>query len=241
MLCSQCNKKIVNHKSKVTCGDCKSVFHCSCVNLDLSELEQMKAQNSSYRCDKCNALRRKSLQHQSLQNLRPNPTTPATKNSKIAQQNVEIDTSSSQKKCGSTGTSVTLQMLYEEIICIKKINCDFLSTINQLEEKNKELQSKIKSLENTINWREQKIVENFVEIVGVPDVNNQNVGECVQKIFTDALDICVPSTDVQNCYVKRIWLNNANTGPASEKSRKNKKEFNDIICVQFSSLEAKQK
>lgn len=126
-------------------------------------------------------------------------------------------------------------MLYEEILCLKQINCEFLTTVNQLREENKELKKMVLSLESKLNWREQKNVEQVIEITGVPGVNNNNAAECVQTIFEKALELSVSRDDIQRCYVKRTWkrMANATDGDA--------KKFNEVFCVHFSSPAVKKK
>lgn len=222
MICLICNKKIDRGcETKITCVDCKVFYHCSCVNINSSDLEYMNTHNVPYRCHKCSALRRKSLQQQSASVPSESTAVAAASTTKQRQKRNQPITAPLQTATELTDErnataaydlpqqsdegAVTLQMLYKEIICLKNINCDFLSKINQLKEENEKLISRVTSLESRLNWREQKNVENVIEITGVPGVNNSNAAECVQTIFSNALDVSVSSSDIQKCYVKRVW------------------------------------
>lgn len=70
MNCLVCNEKIDRSDStKVDCSDCKSIFHGPCVNIQPADIEYMCTNNLKHRCDKCSALRRKSLQQQPVSNI----------------------------------------------------------------------------------------------------------------------------------------------------------------------------
>lgn len=86
-----------------------------------------------------------------------------------------------------------------------------------------------------MNWREQKQLENAIEIVGVPDLNSLNARERVNEIFDKALNISVSTEDIQKCYVKHINKAKHKSTTSSSNAR------GDILCVHFSSHNVKQK
>lgn len=289
MNCSVCNQKIDRgNVSKVTCSDCASYFHCSCVNIKKMDFDYMIINNIKYRCDKCNALRRKSLQQQPLslpatngqqqfevknQNAgqrvlkskqNPPSSLPSTKIQQQLGANVQIAEQTKQQhradisavtqqpakkneknpdqqqqqhhdELSESPTNpmqqcsglITLNLLYEEIISLKKINIDFLTTIQELKVENAELKLRVNNLESKLNWREQKEVENDIEIVGVPKVENGNAEECVQRVLSEALNITVAADDIKKCYVKRIKTSDST--------------FGNIVCAKLSSLDVKMK
>lgn len=129
-----------------------------------------------------------------------------------------------------------MELLYDEIIQLKKINCDFLASVNQLKEENKKLKEKVYNLESRLNWREQKIVENAIEIIGVPGVNTNNAIECVQTIFDSALNLTISSDDIQQCYIKRSSASSASVSSSDPEENKN-----NVIRVHFSTQDMKKK
>lgn len=217
MNCPVCKDKIDrNDQTKIQCGDCKSLFHGSCANVHLADIEYLNNNNLAHRCDKCSVLRRKSLQQPvpsiPQQKIQPSnkqqksssskstavpskptsissqrekvpakmsttPKSPAahTSHSSLSSQSVAepvlgtTDDGMSTVLSTLAESSVTLQLLYSEILSLKKINAEFLSTMQQLKEENKTLRGKVAILESRMNWREQKQLENAVEIVGVPE------------------------------------------------------------------------
>lgn len=91
---------------------------------------------------------------------------------------------------------------------------------------------KVSKLESKLNWREQKELENSIEIVGVPNVNHENAKECLSKIFSEALNVMVSNDEIEEFNVKRI---NARGSSSS------KENFKNIICVKLASSESKKK
>ncbi|XP_017474973.1 PREDICTED: uncharacterized protein LOC108365454 [Rhagoletis zephyria] len=270
MNCPICKERIErNSANKIYCCDCKNYFHCKCVNIKAADIEFFKANNKKYRCDKCSAMRRKTLQQ---------PTTILTQIADSLSQQLNTSTASkkqsvslehmrtSENKVGHSvsqrsgeqrkavnvaeqggnvqlqeqhkatndneNDKITLQLLYEEIINLKQINIDFLSSIQQLKEENNELRVKVSKLESKLNWREQKLLENSIEIVGVPNVNHENAKECLSKIFSDALNVMVSNDEIEKFNIKRMNLRGYSPSKVS---------FKNIICVKLASAESKKK
>ena len=117
------------------------------------------------------------------------------------------------------------------MLSIKKINIDILNSMNKLKEENKSLRLKVEHLESRVNWGEQKLLENVVEIVGVPDLNKSNANERMHTIFQKALNVSVSAIDINKCYVKQI---------KQQHSNHNENVSCNILCVHFSSHVTKQ-
>ncbi|XP_017469640.1 PREDICTED: uncharacterized protein LOC108361522 [Rhagoletis zephyria] len=118
----------------------------------------------------------------------------------------------------------TLQLLYEEIINLKKINSDFLLAVNELKVENKTLKEKVEKLESKLNWREQKHLQNAIEIAGIPKLSNGNADSCMHKIVNKVLGVSANAESIEKCFVRRVKPKSAGTS-----SR-------DILCVYFSSF-----
>lgn len=85
-------------------------------------------------------------------------------------------------------------------------------------------------MESKLNWKEQKQLENTIDIVGLPNVDIKSAKECVIKIFTDALNVVVPDDYIENLSIRRIRVKDSalNNGK-------------NIIRVKFSSFSIKKK
>ncbi|XP_055839547.1 serine/threonine-protein kinase Genghis Khan [Episyrphus balteatus] len=79
--------------------------------------------------------------------------------------------------------------------------------------------------------REQKLLENVIEIVGVPDLDYSNAQERAHTIFDKALNISVSNNDVAKCYVKRI--------KKQKQQHPSSNAYENILCLHLSSREAK--
>lgn len=128
--------------------------------------------------------------------------------------------------------TITMQLLYEEIINLKNVNSECLDAMKLLQEENKILKNKIIFLEKKMNWLEQNKKQNVIEITGVPNVNNNNALKFTQKIFCDGLKVNVESKTIDKCYVKKIINKSRNNNSIHDNSE-------NVICVHFSSFEEK--
>lgn len=88
-----------------------------------------------------------------------------------------------------TESECTLQMIYAKLTNLEETNHRFLHQLNELRNENAELKSKINILESKLNWQQQHLLSNFIEIVGVPNVNDKNACSMAKQIFNKALSI----------------------------------------------------
>lgn len=64
-ICVICENKIDrNVTAKITCSECKHIYHCACVNIKEQDLQFFKSNTTGnkYKCEKCLSIRRKSFQ-----------------------------------------------------------------------------------------------------------------------------------------------------------------------------------
>lgn len=211
MICSSCNKKIDRADfAKITCSDCGYIFHSNCAKINKNDVEYMRANNVSFRCEKCVSQRRKSLHHSSSLNTDNNiietgntaviATTSSAKNTQniLAPANLHHQQQQTEHEFGD----VTLQMLYSEILSLKNMNIEYLNSIKELQDQNRDLRSKVLVLENKINKLEQDKLKNNVDIVGVPNASSTNALEITKKILCDALSMNITDDNIVNCFVK---------------------------------------
>lgn len=137
-------------------------------------------------------------------NVQSNNNTIANKTEQIKQsqqEQVNIDGDRNTKE-------ITMQMLYEEIINLKKVNSNFLATIGQLKEENEKLSERVCKLESVLNWREQQLLSSAVDISGVPALTNENANECAKQILGTALSLSLSPGEITKCFVKKFKKTN---------------------------------
>ncbi|XP_067635462.1 uncharacterized protein [Eurosta solidaginis] len=103
---------------------------------------------------------------------------------------------------------ITLQLLYDEIVSLKKVNTEFLSTVKQLKEENHKLSERVSRLESVLNWREQQLLSSAVDIIGVPALTSDNANECTKQILGAALNLSVSPEEISKCYIKKFKQTN---------------------------------
>lgn len=87
-------------------------------------------------------------------------------------------------------------------------------------------------MESKLNWQQQHLLSNCIEIVGLSDVNDKNVMTKAKQLFHKALSIDVPDNKIEKCYIKKVRAKtNSNVDSSTSKP---------IICVSFSDLHTKQ-
>ena len=97
---------------------------------------------------------------------------------------------------------------------LEKINNRFLTSLNELHTDNAELKAKVDSLESRLNWQQQHLLINFIEIVGVPNVNDKNAIDKTKQFFHNALSIDVPDEKIEKCYVRKVRSKEPNNSSA---------------------------
>lgn len=231
MNCGSCEKKIERGDAeKIACSDCNNTHHLICVDLKKEDLLFFKSSGNVFRCNKCAVLRRKSLQLGAASFDIPSTSSLHLVSSK--RQSDKNLTAIQTALPAPNSTSVTLQLLYEEMLSLKNINKEFLNTIKNLKEENTELKSKLITLENKLNWMDQEKKQNIIEITGVNEVNNKNALQIAKDIFSDKLKTKIRDSEILNCYVKKVNKKKANKNNITTSS--------SVLCVKLSSYEVKK-
>lgn len=122
---------------------------------------------------------------------------------------------------------ITIEILYDEIMNLKKVNNDFLSEVKQLKEENSKLSERVCKLEKILNWREQQLLSCAVDIVGVPALTSDNANECTKQVLNTAFGLSVSPEDITKCHVKAPKQPNAKIG--------------NVLRVHFSTAELRRK
>lgn len=224
MNCSVCSNKIErNCNTKIKCNDCNHFFHFGCVNITEDDANFFKSSAQPFRCDKCAVLRRRSLQY-----LPVPPVLPQQQSINAVNSNTHSTVKESTVNQDSEG-QCTLQMVYAKLSALEETNKQFLLQLNLLRTENADLKSRVNVLESKLNWQQQNLLSNDIEITGVCNANDSNCIRMAQQIFSRALSVDVPDIDIEKCYVRKTKANSSSTALKS------------IICLRFSNLTTKQR
>lgn len=227
-----CNKKIERHdQQKIQCADCKVYFHTKCVNIKECDIEFMKRNNKLFRCDQCTAYRRKSLQVNHSQQS----TSVIVSKDIITEPLIDLD-------CNKDSKDITLNLVYKEILELKKLNANAVSLISKLQNENIKLKQRVEQLEIKVNDLEQNKRKKIVEITGIPNVTNADALDKSLKFFSDGFGVAVEKEQIDYCYVKKIKNKNNTASSAANNiaSTADDSSTLDIVCIKFNSCSLKQ-
>lgn len=226
----KCNKKVERYEQhKVQCGDCKEYLHTKCVNLLDRDIDFMKRNNRKYRCDQCAAYRRKSLHLDQTQQ-----STGVTKSVEVA-NSPQVDFT-----CSSDSVDVTLNLVYREVLELKKVNASALSLISELQNEKIQLQQRVNQLEVRVNDLEQSKRKKIIEITGIPNLSNDNAVDKCLKIFSAGIGVTVAKEQIDYYYIKRIKRKIEENASNNIVSSAEASTVRDIVCVKFISQKLKQ-
>lgn len=172
MLCNVCNDDIYDGDN-IKCSMCNAFLHFGCASLRETSFRKMsKVAKQNWCCNKCkfpdSIVKAPFLASTTvLERIDTHTLSNETFKSLIESVNFMSD------KFDSFG-----KQLQEMITTIK-----YIKEENQiLKEQNNKMKNEVAYLDKRINILEQKSIENFVEIVGVPQINNENCMKTVEAI-----------------------------------------------------------
>uniref|UniRef100_A0A2S2NLJ2 PHD-type domain-containing protein n=1 Tax=Schizaphis graminum TaxID=13262 RepID=A0A2S2NLJ2_SCHGA len=172
MLCNTCNDDIFD-SDDIKCSTCNGFLHFSCAGFRETSFRKMSNNAKlNWCCNNCK-FRESNIKTQStknapvMKNIEPNIST----NEDIKSLIKSVDFMSDK----FDGFEKKLQEMVTVIKDIKEEN-------NFLKEQNNKLKYEVTILDKRLNVLEQKAIKNFVEIVGVPEVNNEDCVKTVESI-----------------------------------------------------------
>lgn len=112
-----------------------------------------------------------------------------------------------QQQCGNNQV-ITLEKVFNEIVALRSENAAALSLINSLQEDKNFLLQQVSELQNEVNFLQQERREKYVEIVGVPDVNNANALDCALQVFSKGTCTDISEAHIDDCFVKKVKTGN---------------------------------
>lgn len=191
-VCSVCNDEIYDNDD-IKCNKCKISLHFACAGLRESNFRKMSAATKGkWFCINCRdstyATSSESSHEKklSLENL--------TKSDKLL---MELKESVNFMSRQFDDFNMQLRDISKTIKEVKEEN-------KQLKEDNKSLKNEINLVNKKINFIEQKLIENHIEIVGVPEKENE---DCI-KIVEEISKTLGESVSVLSAYRFRSKVNN---------------------------------
>lgn len=232
-----CNNEVKRTDSNVQCVGCKGFFHIRCANILKSDLHYMKVNKVPYRCTGCNSIRRNSIHR-----TPPPPPSRSVIASNVCVSNTDVTEEDNRNSGLDNGKEITLQVLYQEIINLRKFNENAIALISSLQEDKNILQQQIFDLQRKLKLIQNKRREKSIQIVGVPNVNDGNALESALKVFSDGLNLNIKAEQIDDCflYKPKKKLDIPSDGISSNMVVNVNNSSSYIICLKFLSLRIKK-
>lgn len=214
MLCNICNDDVFD-EDEIKCSTCNGFHHFGCVALRETAFRKMsKSAKQKWCCIKC-----KNAVNDSI-SKKPIITHADIKEDQVLTnesfRNLIDSVNFMSDKFDTFGSQI--QDLVKSINTMREEN-------RILKEQNNNLRNDLNFLQKRMNNLEQKALDNFVEIIGVPEINNENCKKTVEKIATSLkLEI-----EVVNAFRVHSKLNTRPSKIVAELTMKqNKREMIDL-------------
>lgn len=171
MLCNACNDDIIDD-DVITCSICNEFYHFMCAGMKESSYRKMsKITKSKWACNKCKF---------NDKNKSPQPVNSTQiKKSAINTTNEDYNNLTESMNFMSDkfdSFSTQLQEILSEVREMREEN-------RVLKEQNSKFNNEITFLVNRVNILEQKAFDNFIEIMGVPEIKDENYVDTAKLII----------------------------------------------------------
>jgi hypothetical protein len=195
--CKVCLKSINKNQAKIACGDCNATHHGSCVSLTKDDIAYYISEKQPWRCAQCSSERRKSLRLE---------TALDEGNVSLADVVKMLEEAKAERKMLEKELGKSLNESHEKIDENNKIIQEQAKMLQELtlsiekeRAENKKLLARIEKLEERLDESEQYSRRNAVEIFGIPQREDENVIEVIQKVG-DAIGMPISETMVDACH-----------------------------------------
>lgn len=206
-ICNVCVKVINNKQLKVTCGECKTLFHGSCANMSKADIEYLTSIDSIWRCQPCSSTRRQSMRLEAQSsdgNLTLEDVMIAIKGIEAGQKQVTKDFNAANELLNTRVQDISRAMDEQT----NKIS-QFLEKVVALTAENEALKKKVVQLEDELDEAQQYSRRNCVEVHGL-EVKDNNVLEAVKDVGV-ALGMHIEDSMIDACHT--IGKRSENAGP----------------------------
>jgi uncharacterized protein YoxC len=205
--CGVCGKSVNRaQQEKVSCAECKSLFHLQCANLTKSDLDFITEQRP-WTCEKCIGDRRRARAHVDSP-VRMNTMT-SSRDSSGGQLTLEaVQRLLDKQKEDIIGEVSRLNGLLEQHVRMAE---EQQRVIERLQKENSDLRKSVADLGASFDELEQYGRRNTIEIRGVPESENENVASLVANVG-QFLGVNVDEKDIDVCHRLRRGVDSSSTG-----------------------------
>lgn len=169
LVCSVCNDEIYNNED-IKCSKCKIFLHFACAGLRESSFRKMSAATKWKWC--CVNCRDSTTTSSETNNEKKPPLENLTQSDKLL---LELKESVNFMSGQFDDFNMQLRAITKSINKVKEEN-------KQLKEQNLNLKNEMNFVNKKINFIEQKLIENHIEIIGVPEKENEDCTKIVEEI-----------------------------------------------------------
>lgn len=222
VICEKCKKNLNLRSGKpIVCdGDCKLTFHMVCAGISTKKYDEYISDSTAYWfCDVCKSTRKKRISILIDGTSTKSPSAASSKTPTNATSDVRKNTNNSSKNDRVCLDDIykLLQDLQKTVSAIQTDLSTHKDIIKQLTDQNislrnenDELKHCVNNIESQIDDMKQRKILNNILICGVPTVDNENLGEVVNKIG-NAIGYKVEPDDIINIHRKALPAN-SNSG-----------------------------
>lgn len=204
MSCSGCNKSVRGCESEITCVDCSSTFHASCVKMTADDVGYIEENNQTWRCEDCQSGRRKSLALATAAGkgeVTLSDIIVLLNNISQKQDKMEKEIKRMERDLGKSidyghETLDSLSKRFDEQC--EKITACFgameivTAELNAVKKENAELRDRMEELE-------QYSRSNMLEVNGIPQTINENLTDIICKM-SNALGHQISEKEIDICH-----------------------------------------
>lgn len=209
--CGKCTKAPKAGTNVIDCKKCKNIFHLTCVNLKLEDLDFIKENSQSWYCFKCVPIMKADNSRDGT------PASPAVRQrsfdtavdlselsakiDSILQQNDLILGQNKEIKATIGQLHADFEEITKQVALLSNSVKDLTERVESVESENSSLKSRLSAAEGRINIMEQNnlLTTNTIEIRGVPIRSNEDPEQIVVNM-SKAFHMNLSSTDISAAY-----------------------------------------
>ncbi|CAG9825676.1 unnamed protein product [Phaedon cochleariae] len=209
-LCKVCNKAVNRKNPGLQCGSfCARFYHGQCINIVGNQLDSLRTEGVSWKCLDCRSRSRTSVGASlSTELLAVNDALPGDSASNaLGKIRAELRQIREQQALLLESVNFCSNKISDFENEIHKLN-DYIRKTDQLFTENKKLKSDLDGLQSKMNDLEQVSRSNNIEIQGVPERNNEDLYNILEKIGT-YIDCKINPISID--YVHRVQSNHNST------------------------------
>ena len=238
--CNICSISINKKSPGLTCqGRCTHSFHGKCVGLTVDQLNLLREnKNISWKCPTCSGMADISATPSALLNSpNPNQQSESGVQREVLQiiKSLQNDFMDFKNKQNDLVQSVTFcsDKITDFELSLAKFS-EYAKTVETLKNENTIIKNQIKVLDRKINNMEQFSRTNNIELQGIPEKNNENTLNIIQKVHL-ALGLTIDINNID--YAHRVQAFNSNL-PKNIIVKYSSRKIRDAVLLAAKTLRA---